>query len=402
MNQAYSAKSIQVLEFPACVRKRPGMYIGGTDTKGLHHLVYEVVDNAIDEATVGYCTKIDVKIHPNNLISVEDNGRGIPVDIHPTENRSALEVIMTTLHAGGKFDKDSYAQGTSGLHGVGVSCVNALAISLEAIVHKNGNTYKQTYSKGIPTHPVQEIEPTEKTGTCITFQPDPTIFETTHYEYTTIATRLRELSFLNPGLIITLTDLRDTNEQNNPSIETFHAEKGIEEFVQYLDANRESILPHPISIQSNKNGIFVYTAITYNTGHKENIYSYANNIKTFEGGTHLTGLKKGIARALKTYGDKEGIFEKAKLTPIGDDFREGATIVISVKLPDPQFSGQEKTRLTNTEVASTVETIIFETLTHYLEENPREARLLMEKVSLATQARQAPKRARDLIQGKKP
>ena len=399
--QQYSASSIQVLEFPTSVRKRPGMYIGSTTIKGLHHLVYEVVDNAIDEATAGYCTEIHVEIRPDEVISVQDNGRGIPVGIHPKENRSALEVIMTTLHAGGKFDKDSYAQGTSGLHGVGVSCVNALAEWLVATVHRDGKVFEQSYSKGVKQSGVEEKGRTEEKGTRIVFKPDPTIFETTVYDYNIIAARLRELSFLNPGLRICLIDLRRADEEGNYRSEVFFAEKGLAAFVMYLEGSRTSILPQPITAHVQKKGMVVDVAMMYNSGHKENIFSYANNIKTFEGGTHLMGLKKGITRALKVYGEREGIFEKAKVTPSGDDFREGATVVLSVKVPEPQFSGQEKTRLTNPEVAVVVDHAVNELLTNYLEENPQSARLIMSKVVLASQARQAAKRARDLVQGKK-
>ena len=395
----YSADKIETFEGAAAVRKRPGMYIGSIGTKGLHHLVYEVVDNAVDEATAGYCTHIEVKIHPGESISVQDNGRGIPVDIHTKEQKSALEVVMTMLHAGGKFNTGIYAQGTSGLHGVGVSCVNALSSFLKATVWREGKTFEQRYSKGIPLKPVQEVGSSTRTGTLIFFTPDKTIFEATTYDYKTIAARLRELAYLNPGLTIQLIDLRNTQEEQQQS-ETFYAKEGLKEFLVHLEANRTPLLPSPIHIQKEKKGIKVEVAIMYNTGHKENIFSYANSIKTFEGGTHLVGLKKGFTRGIKTYGDKSGAFERAKITPTGEDFREGATIVLSVKVPEPQFSGQEKTRLTNTAVTAIVDAAVSEALQVYLEENPKQAKIIIEKIIIAAQARQAARRARDLIQRK--
>lgn len=395
----YSASNIQILEGLEGVRKRPGMYIGSIGTKGLHHLVSEVVDNAIDEALAGYCTKIQVEIHPGEKISVQDNGRGIPTGIHAKEKRSALEVVMTTLHAGGKFSQDTYKV-ASGLHGVGLSCVNALSSYAKATVRRGGIIFEQTYEKGIPLSTVKEIGTTDETGTTIFFKPDETIFEVTAYQYDTIATRLRELAYLNPNLTITLTDLRTTNEEGLHRSDTFYAETGLKEYIAYLDHNREHILPETIYVETNQDNVVVEIALNYNTGHSEHIISYANNIHTFEGGTHLLGIKRGLTRAMKTYGEKSKIFERAKITPSGDNFREGITAVISVKLSDPQFSGQEKTRLTNSRIASLVDNAINNAMQVYLEENPKQAKLIMDKAILAAQASQAARRARDLIQRK--
>lgn len=407
----YSASSIQVLEGREAVRKRPGMYIGGVGIKGLHHLVSEVVDNAVDEAIAGYCTEVNVTIGIDNDITIKDNGRGIPWDTHKGENLAALEVVMTTLHAGGKFNKDSYNV-TGGLHGVGVSCVNFLSNYLTATTHKDGQIYQQSYKKGIRTSDLKHLGTTDKHGTTIHFKPDGTIFDTTIFQYNIIATRLRELSFLNPKLKLTLTDMRTKDEEGLPKTDIFYSEEGLKDFIRYLDANRDSLLPAPIHVTKQivtenkatqtQERTEVEIALSYNTGHSEHIISYANSINTFEGGTHLAGLKRGLTRAMKAYGEKNKIFEKAKITPSGDDFREGATIVISVKLSNPQFSGQEKARLTNVNVGPLVENGIKESFSEYLEEHPKQAKTIMDKVILAARARQAAKKARDLIQRKSP
>ncbi len=395
----YSASNIQILEGLEAVRKRPGMYIGGVNSRGLHHLVSEVVDNSIDEALAGYCSEVKVTIHPDEMISVADNGRGIPTGIHPKEKRSALEVVMTVLHAGGKFDKDTYKV-SGGLHGVGVSCVNALSSYLKATIYREGKIFEQTYAKGIPNAPVAVVGESDQTGTTILFKPDESIFEVTTYQYPIIANRLRELSFLNPKLRIHLKDLRTTDEEGNHQEDIFYSEKGLAEFIAYLDSNRESILPEPIHVTGMKNQIAVEVAINYNTGHSEQIVSYANNINTAEGGTHLVGLKRGFTRALKKYGEQSGAFEKAKVKPSGDDFREGTTMIVSIKIPEPQFSGQEKTRLTNAEVSVIVDQAVNEATQNYLEIHPKKAKLIMDKVILAAKARQAARQARELIQRK--
>ncbi|MEL6152822.1 MAG: DNA gyrase subunit B, partial [Bacteroidota bacterium] len=396
----YSAGSIQVLEGLEAVRKRPAMYIGDIGVKGLHHLVWEVVDNAIDEALAGHCTKITVQIHEDNTITVTDDGRGIPTDIHPKEKRSALEVVMTVLHAGGKFDKDTYKV-SGGLHGVGVSCVNALSTQLTATVHRNGKIYQQIYRQGIPQADVKAIGTTAHTGTTIHFQPDATIFTTTTYNYDTIASRLRELAYLNAGLTIHLKDLRDQDQPDStPVEETFCSEGGLREFVTYLDQTRESIIPTPIFVEGEKNNVPVQVALSYNNSFSETVVSYVNNINTIEGGTHVAGFRRALTRTLKSYADKSGLLEKAKVDITGDDFREGLTAVISVKVAEPQFEGQTKTKLGNADAIGAVDTCVSEVLQHYLEEHPKAAKTIVAKVILAAQARQAARKAREMVQRK--
>ncbi|MBK9638466.1 MAG: DNA topoisomerase (ATP-hydrolyzing) subunit B [Bacteroidetes bacterium] len=396
----YSADSIQVLEGLEAVRKRPAMYIGDIGVKGLHHLVYEVVDNSIDEALAGHCKNIEVYINPGNSVTVRDDGRGIPTDFHAKEQRSALEVVMTVLHAGGKFDKDSYKV-SGGLHGVGVSCVNALSSLLVATIHRNGKIYKQEYSEGKPLYPVKEIGTTELTGTEITFQPDHTIFITTDYLYDTIATRMRELSFLNKKIRISLTDLRELNAQGEPTNkDVFYSERGLVEFVEYLDATREKLIDDVIYMEGEKAGTPVEVAMSYNTSFNENVHSYVNNINTHEGGTHLAGFRRALTRTLKNYADKEGLLSKLKFDISGDDFREGLTTVISVKVQEPQFEGQTKTKLGNNEVMGVVDQAVSEMLNNYLEEHPREARSIVNKVILAATARHAARKAREMVQRK--
>ncbi|MEL6412787.1 MAG: DNA topoisomerase (ATP-hydrolyzing) subunit B [Bacteroidota bacterium] len=396
----YSAGSIQVLEGLEAVRKRPAMYIGDIGVKGLHHLVWEVVDNAIDEALAGHCTTITVQIHEDNTITVTDDGRGIPTDIHPKEKRSALEVVMTVLHAGGKFDKDTYKV-SGGLHGVGVSCVNALSTQLTATVHRNGKIYQQTYQQGIPQADVKVIGTTAHTGTTIHFQPDATIFTTTTYNYDTIASRLRELAYLNAGLTIHLKDLRDQDQPDSaPVEETFFSEGGLREFVTYLDQTRESIIPTPIFVEGEKNSVPVQVALSYNNSFSETVVSYVNNINTIEGGTHVAGFRRALTRTLKSYADKSGLLEKAKVDITGDDFREGLTAVISVKVAEPQFEGQTKTKLGNADAIGAVDTCVSEVLQHYLEEHPKAAKTIVAKVILAAQARQAARKAREMVQRK--
>jgi DNA gyrase subunit B len=395
----YSANSIQVLEGLEAVRKRPAMYIGDIGQKGLHHLVYEVVDNSIDEALAGYCTSIGVTINEDNSITVVDNGRGIPVDFHEKEGRSALEVVMTVLHAGGKFDKDSYKV-SGGLHGVGVSCVNALSIHLRAEVHRDGKVYRQEYQKGKPIAPIEEVGTSDITGTWITFKPDLSIFNNTEYKYSILASRMRELAFLNSGLEIVLTDKREKNEDGNFKSERFFSEKGLVEFVNFIDGNREKLIDPPIHIATEKNDIPVDIAIVYNTSFNENIYSYVNNINTIEGGTHLTGFRRGLTRTLKNWADKSGMLAKMKFDISGDDFREGLTAVISVKVAEPQFEGQTKTKLGNSEVSLSVDQAVSNMLSNYLEENPKEAKAIVNKVILAATARHAARKARELVQRK--
>ncbi len=396
----YSADSIQVLEGLEAVRKRPAMYIGDIGVKGLHHLVYEVVDNSIDEALAGHCKNIDVYINPGNSVTVRDDGRGIPTDFHAKEQRSALEVVMTVLHAGGKFDKDSYKV-SGGLHGVGVSCVNALSSLLVATIQRNGKIYKQEYSEGKPLYPVKEIGTTNLTGTEITFQPDSTIFITTDYLYDTIATRMRELSFLNKKIRISLTDLRELNAQGEPTNkDVFYSERGLVEFVEYLDATREKLIDDVIYMEGEKAGTPVEVAMSYNTSFNENVHSYVNNINTHEGGTHLAGFRRALTRTLKNYADKEGLLSKLKFDISGDDFREGLTTVISVKVQEPQFEGQTKTKLGNNEVMGVVDQAVSEMLNNYLEEHPREARSIVNKVILAATARHAARKAREMVQRK--
>jgi len=395
----YDAASIQVLEGLEAVRKRPAMYIGDISMKGLHHLVYEVVDNSIDESMAGHCDTINVTINENNSITVLDNGRGIPVDIHEKEGRSALEVVMTVLHAGGKFNKDSYKV-SGGLHGVGVSCVNALSVELKATVYRNGKIYEQEFSKGAPLYPVREIGISDKTGTEVTFLPDNTIFTVSEYSYDILSNRLRELAFLNKGVTLTITDKRDLNENGEPKFELFHSEDGLKEFVQYLDDTREKLIDEPIYMDGEKGGIPVEVAMQYNSSFAENLQSYVNNINTIEGGSHLAGFRRALTRTLKSYADKSGMLSKLKFEISGDDFREGLTAVISVKVAEPQFEGQTKTKLGNSEVAGAVDQAVSEMLNYYLDEHPREAKTIVNKVILAATARHAARKARELVQRK--
>ena len=402
--EEYSASNIQVLEGLEAVRKRPAMYIGDVGEKGLHHLVYEVVDNSIDEALAGYCNDIYVTINEDNSISVRDNGRGIPTDYHEKEGKSALEVVLTVLHAGGKFDKGSYKV-SGGLHGVGVSCVNALSTLLIAEVHRGGKIYKQTYSKGVPTSSVEIVGDCEDRGTTVTFKPDASIFTlTTTYRYEILAARLRELAFLNKGIALTITDMRDKDEQTGePRSERFYSEHGLQEFVQYLDKTRgEKIIDSIIYLDSEKNGIPVEVAMQYNNSFSENVHSYVNNINTIEGGTHLTGFRRALTRTLKKYADESGMLSKIKFEISGDDFREGLTAVISVKVAEPQFEGQTKTKLGNDEVSAAVDGALSEALSNYLEENPKDAKAIVQKVVLAATARHAARQARESVQRKSP
>lgn len=397
----YSADSIQVLEGLEAVRKRPAMYIGDTGLKGLHHLVYEVVDNSIDEALAGYCDHIEVCINEDNSITVQDNGRGIPVDFHEKEQKSALEVVMTVLHAGGKFDKGSYKV-SGGLHGVGVSCVNALSTLLVAQVARNGELYQQEYSCGIPKEAVRVVGTTDKTGTRVTFHPDGSIFTVTEYKYDILATRMRELAYLNAGLTITLTDNRVKNEDGSFKNETFHSEEGLKEFVRFVDSSRERLINDVIYINTEKQGTPVEVAIVYNTSYTENIHSYVNNINTIEGGTHLAGFRRALTRTLKKYAEDSKLLEKLKVEISGDDFREGLTAVISIKVQEPQFEGQTKTKLGNNEVMGAVDQAVGEALTNYLEEHPKEAKMIVDKVILAATARHAARKAREMVQRKSP
>ena len=401
--EEYSASNIQVLEGLEAVRKRPAMYIGDVGEKGLHHLVYEVVDNSIDEALAGYCTDIYVTINEDNSISVRDNGRGIPTDFHEKEGKSALEVVLTVLHAGGKFDKGSYKV-SGGLHGVGVSCVNALSTLLIAEVHRGGKIYKQTYSKGHPTSSVEIIGDCEDRGTTVTFKPDAEIFTLTQtYRYEILSARLRELAFLNKGIALTITDMRDKDEQGNPRSERFYSENGLQEFVQFLDKSRgEKIIDNIIHLDTEKNGIPVEVAMQYNNSFSENVHSYVNNINTIEGGTHLTGFRRALTRTLKKYADESGMLSKVKFEISGDDFREGLTAVISVKVAEPQFEGQTKTKLGNDEVSAAVDGALSEALSNYLEENPKDAKAIVQKVILAATARHAARQARESVQRKSP
>ena len=397
----YSADSIQVLEGLEAVRKRPSMYIGDTSEKGLHHLVYEVVDNSIDEALAGYCTYIDVVINEDNSITVTDDGRGIPVDIHEKEGKSALEVVLTVLHAGGKFDKGTYKV-SGGLHGVGVSCVNALSTYLKAEVRRNGKVHMQEFSCGKPLHDVQVIDNTDKTGTTISFKPDGSIFTVTEYKYDILATRLRELAFLNAGITLRLTDKRVLKEDGSFKSEVFHSDEGLKEFVRYIDRSKEKLIPDVIHIVTEKQGIPVEVALTYNTSYNESVFSYVNDINTIEGGTHLAGFRRGLTRTLKKYAEDSKLLEKAKVEIQGDDFREGLTAVISIKAAEPQFEGQTKTKLGNSEVTGAVDMAIGEALGYYLEEHPKEAKIIVDKVILAAQARHAARKARELVQRKSP
>lgn len=402
-NNGYDADSIQVLEGLEAVRKRPAMYIGDISEKGLHHLVYEVVDNSIDEALAGYCKNIIVTIHEDNSVSVEDDGRGIPTEMHTKEKRSALEVVMTVLHAGGKFDKNSYKV-SGGLHGVGVSCVNALSKNLHVEVCREGKKFEQDYKIGVPQYPVREIGTTDKTGTTVRFWPDDSIFLVTVYKKDILEARLRELSFLNKGVRIILNDLREKEEENGTYTKTFYSEGGIVEFVEMLDSNagRSPLLPKVIFVdgRDEATNVAVEVAMIYNDSYSEHIYSYVNNINTIEGGTHVSGFRRALTRVFKSYGDKQGLFEKAKVEIEGDDFREGLSSIISVKVPEPQFEGQTKTKLGNSDVMGVVDSTVSKVLEAYLEENPREAKSIINKVILAAQARAAAKKARELVQRK--
>ena len=395
----YSAGNIQVLEGLEAVRKRPAMYIGDLSVKGLHHLIWEVVDNSIDEALAGHCTEISVKINVDNSITVVDNGRGIPTGIHPKENKSALEVVMTVLHAGGKFDKDTYKV-SGGLHGVGVSCVNALSEHLVATVYREGKIFEQQYKKGIPVEDVKQIGKTNDRGTKVTFTPDKEIFTVSEYKYDTIANRLRELSFLNAGIKIILVDDRELDDDGNPKRDEFISEGGLVEFVNYLDGSREKLIPEPIYMEGKKENVPVQVALSYNLSYSENVVSYVNNISTIEGGTHVAGFRRGLTRTLKSYADKSGLLEKVKFDITGDDFREGLTAIISIKIAEPQFEGQTKTKLGNTEAMGAVDVCVGEMLGNYLEENPKQAKQIVSKVIVAAQARHAARKAREMVQRK--
>ena len=400
-NASYGASSIQVLEGLEAVRKRPAMYIGDIGMKGLHHLVYEVVDNSIDEALAGHCDTIQVAINEDNSISVIDNGRGIPVDFHEKEGKSALEVVMTVLHAGGKFDKDSYKV-SGGLHGVGVSCVNALSTLLHVEVSRDGKLYMQEYERGVPKFDVKVIGTSENTGTSVTFYPDDTIFTETIYKYEILANRLRELAYLNAGITLSLTDKRAKHDDGSYKSEVFHSDEGLKEFVEYIDEAREKLIENVIHITTEKNGTPVEIAMTYNTSYNENVHSYVNNINTIEGGTHLAGFRRGLTRTLKKYAEDNKMLDKVKIEISGDDFREGLTAVISIKVAEPQFEGQTKTKLGNNEVMGSVDMAVSEALGNYLEENPKAARIIVEKVILAATARQAARKAREMVQRKSP
>ncbi len=396
----YSAGNIQVLEGLEAVRKRPAMYIGDVGPRGLHHLIWEVVDNSIDEALAGHCDSIIIKLHPDNSVSVQDNGRGIPTDFHEGQGKSALEVVMTVLHAGGKFDKDTYKV-SGGLHGVGVSCVNALSSKLEVTVYRNGAISQQEYAKGIPQYDVKEIGKTDKAGTTVQFWPDESIFdETTIYVYDIVAKRIRELAYLNKGITLYLIDERETDEDGQFLEERFHSDGGLKEFVTYLDQSREQLLPEPIYMSKEDGDIPVEVAITYNTSYMENVYSYVNNINTREGGTHVAGFRRALTRTLKNYADKNGMLDKLKVDIAGDDFREGLTAIISVKVAEPQFEGQTKSKLGNRDVSKAVDAVVAEIINDYLEENPKQAKLIVDKVIIAAQARNAARKAREMVQRK--
>lgn len=395
----YGADNIQVLEGLEAVRKRPSMYIGDTGARGLHHLIWEVVDNSIDEALAGYCDTIKVTINTDNSITVEDNGRGIPTGMHTKEQRSALEVVMTVLHAGGKFDKDTYKV-SGGLHGVGVSCVNALSTDLKVTVYREGQIFQQEYKIGIPQYAVKVVGESDRRGTTVHFKPDASIFTVTEFKWETVANRLRELSFLNKGIRIGLTDLRELDSDGQPQFQEFFSEVGLVEFVQYLDATREALIAEPIYMEGEKGGVPVQVAMTYNNSYSENVFSYVNNINTIEGGTHIAGFRAGLTRTLKAYADRTGQLEKLKIDITGDDFREGLTAVISVKVAEPQFEGQTKTKLGNSDVAGAVSSTMSDMLESWLEEHPREARQIVQKVILAAQARHAARKAREMVQRK--
>ncbi len=399
--EEYSASNIQVLEGLEAVRKRPAMYIGDISAKGLHHLVYEVVDNSIDEALAGFANHIDVTINGDNSITVVDNGRGIPVDMHEKEHKSALEVVLTVLHAGGKFDKGSYKV-SGGLHGVGVSCVNALSTYLRAEVHRNGKAYMQEYSCGKPTSELKIIGESTHTGTSITFKPDDSIFTVTVYDYNTLANRLRDLAFLNAGITLTLTDMRAIDADGNPRREVFHSEHGLEDFVRYIDSSKESLINDIIHLNTERQGIPVEVALTYNTTYNENVYSFVNNINTIEGGTHLSGFRRGLTSTLKKYAEDSKMLDKLKIEIASDDFREGLTAVVSVKVMEPQFEGQTKTKLGNSEVTASVSQAVSDALRDYLEEHPRQAKMIVDKVILAATARHAAYNARKNVQRKSP
>lgn len=399
--EEYSASNITVLEGLEAVRKRPAMYIGDISSKGLHHLVYEVVDNSIDEALAGFAKDIQVTINADNSITVIDDGRGIPVDMHEKEHKSALEVVLTVLHAGGKFDKGSYKV-SGGLHGVGVSCVNALSTYLRAEVNRDGKAYMQEFSCGKPTSELQIIGESNHTGTSITFLPDSSIFTVTVYDYNTLANRLRDLAFLNAGITLHLTDMREVNENGEPRSETFFSKDGLREFVEYIDSNKESLIDDVIHLNTERGGIPVEVALTYNNTYNENVYSFVNNINTIEGGTHLTGFRRGLTLTLKKYGDDNKMFEKEKVTVDAADFREGLTAVVSVKVLEPQFEGQTKTKLGNNEAIGAVQTAVSEALGNYLEEHPRQARTIVEKIIIAAKARHAARNAREKVQRKSP
>ncbi len=398
-SQNYTADNIQVLEGLEAVRKRPAMYIGDINVKGLHHLVYEVVDNSIDEALAGYCNRIEVSIHENNSVTVKDNGRGIPTDFHEKEQKSALEVVMTVLHAGGKFDKDSYKV-SGGLHGVGVSVVNALSKELNVVIHRNGHVFQQEYAFGKPLYPVKTIGNTDKNGTEVTFLPDNGIFIVDKYDYEILSSRLRELAYLNKGITLTIIDYREKDDSGNFVTDTFFSKDGLKDFISYLDANREKLIPEPICMEGEKNNIPLEISMQYNTSFSENIHAYVNNINTHEGGTHLAGFRRALTRTLKSYADKTGMLAKLKFDINGDDFREGLTAIISVKVQEPQFEGQTKTKLGNNEVMGVVDQLASEMLTNYLEEHPKEARTIVNKVILAATARHAARKARELVQRK--
>ena len=398
-SNGYSAESITVLEGLEAVRLRPAMYIGDTGLRGLHHLVYEVVDNSIDEALAGYCKNINVFIHTDNSITVTDDGRGIPTGIMKKENKSALEIVMTVLHAGGKFNKDTYKV-SGGLHGVGVSCVNALSIHLKTVVQREGKVFCQEYSKGKPLYDVKVIGESDKTGTSQTFLPDNTIFTESVYHYDILTARLRELAYLNKGVRLSITDEREKNEKGEFISDSYFSQGGLKEFVAYLDENRERLIPEPIYMESEKNGFPIEVAMLYNSSYSENLHSYVNNINTHEGGTHLAGFRRALTRTLKNYAEKSGMLSKMKFEIDGDDFREGLTAVISVKVAEPQFEGQTKTKLGNKEVVGAVDTAVGEMLTNFLEEHPKEAKVIVDKVILAAQARHAARKARELVQRK--
>lgn len=400
LSKEYSADSIQVLEGLEAVRMRPSMYIGDVNSRGLHHLVYEVVDNSVDEALAGYCNHIQVFINEDNSVTVRDNGRGIPTARHTKENKSALEVVLTVLHAGGKFDKDSYKV-SGGLHGVGVSCVNALSSTLIAEIHLDGKIWKQEYHKGVPVADVAIVGETNRTGTTITFKPDESIFYVTEYKYDILSARLRELAYLNRGIRLSITDRRDIDpETNEPRHEVFYSEFGLREFVEYIDNSREKLIDDTIHISTEKNGVPIEVALHYNTGFTENVFSYVNNINTIEGGTHLAGFKRALTSTLKTYAESHNMLSKLKFDINSDDFREGLTAVISVKVAEPQFEGQTKTKLGNTDVGAAVSQAVTTVLTNYLEENPKDAKVIVDKVILAATARHAARKAREMVQRK--